>query len=360
MRILVVSHAATVASNQEPYAALLRRGADVQVVVPGRWRHELGGGLRPAELHPELRGRVHHARVLWPGSIQRHVHATPPSRWLRRFRPEVVLVDEEHFSVPAAQWVRAARRRGIPAAVNAWENLDRPLPWPARVLRHHTLRRAGVFARTPAAATRARAWGARGPIVLVPPAVPVPPELARPGGAPFTVGFAGRLVEAKGLRDLVAAVARLSGDVRLLVVGDGPLRDELRAHPTVELRVGVGHDEMAGCYAEMDVLVLPSRTTPTWAEQMGRVLLEAMAAGTPVIGSSSGEIPWVLEQARGGETFDEGDVDALVDHLTSVRAEPDRWRTLGEQGRRDVAVRFSPDASAAAFLELADALGAGQ
>ena len=358
MRILVVSHASTVAVNQEPYAALLDLDVDVDVIVPDRWRHEMERSPRESEVHPQLEGRVHRTHLARRGSIQRHVHLTPPRRWLRRFRPDVVLVDEEHFSVPAAQWVRAANRERVPIAVGAAENLDRPLPWPARVLRHFTLRHAdGVIARTPAAADVARRWGARGVVHLVPLTVRLPDHPGpRPADRTFTVGFAGRLVEAKGIQDLLAAVDRLPTPVRLLVAGDGPLRGEVQANPRAELRLALPHDRMPAFYEETDVVVLPSRTTPTWSEQVGRVLLEAMASARPVIASASGEMPWVLDAARGGVTFPEGDVAALAELLADVRSDPERWQALGEQGRRDVAERFTPDAAARELVELATQL----
>ena len=355
MRILAVSHPSAVAVNQEPYAALLAMGADINVIAPHLWRHELESAPRPSEVHPQLEGRVHLSRVAWPGAIQRHVHLSRPSGWIRRFRPDVVLVDEEHFSVPAAQWVRAANRQRVPVAVSALENLDRPLPWPARVLRHFTLRHAdGVFARTPTAARLARRWGAHAAVRIVPLTVAVPPHVGpRPPGRPFTVGFAGRLVEAKGVPDLLAAVHRLPDPKRLLVAGDGPLREQVACHAYSVMRHALAHDEMPEFYEETDVLVLPSRTTRTWTEQVGRVLLEAMASGRPVIASDSGEMPWVLSEARGGMTFPEGDVDTLANLLVDVRTDPARWRAMGERGRRDVSEKFTPEAAARELLELA-------
>jgi glycosyltransferase involved in cell wall biosynthesis len=81
-----------------------------------------------------------------------------------------------------------------------------------------------------------------------------------------------------------------------------------------------------------DVLVLPSRSTPSWVEQFGRVLVEAMACGVPVIGSSSGEIPHVIGDA--GLVFPEGDVEALRGQLAMLAASPEERRRLGELGRQ--------------------------
>jgi len=88
------------------------------------------------------------------------------------------------------------------------------------------------------------------------------------------------------------------------------------------------------------------------------VLLEAMAAGRPVIASDSGEMPWVLSEARGGMTFPEGDVGTLANLLVDVRADPARWRAMGERGRRDVAEKFTPEAAARELLELASEMQA--
>jgi glycosyltransferase involved in cell wall biosynthesis len=71
---------------------------------------------------------------------------------------------------------------------------------------------------------------------------------------------------------------------------------------------------------EMDVLVLPSRTGQYWKEQFGRVLIEAMACGVPVIGSDSGGIPAVIGEA--GLIFPEADVAGLRDALLKLRNDP--------------------------------------
>jgi glycosyltransferase involved in cell wall biosynthesis len=71
---------------------------------------------------------------------------------------------------------------------------------------------------------------------------------------------------------------------------------------------------------EMDVLVLPSRTGQYWKEQFGRVLVEAMACGVPVIGSSSGAIPAVIGEA--GLVVPEGDIQGFRDALLKLRIDP--------------------------------------
>lgn len=358
-RLLVVSHPCVVPENQSVYLALLELGWDPVIIVPSRWRHEYRDGLFAPRALAGLEGRLVPMRILLPGRPQRHVYVCRPSRILAKLAPEIVFLEQEPFSVPALQWGRAASQAGIPFGVQADENLDRPFPLPARLIRRWTLRRARfVAARSPTAAELVVSWGTAGRVGVVPHAVPAwnssPTEDT--GGRPFTVGFAGRLVPEKGVRDLLEAARQLDGPVRLLVVGDGPLRGELASSGdsrlTVDVCTGVGHDRMPGMYAEMDVLVLPSRTTERWAEQFGRVLVEALSCGVPVVGSSSGEIPWVVESTRGGVVVREGAVDQLAAAIDALRADPVRRSRLAAAGREAVDRLFSTEAAARALLEV--------
>lgn len=346
-RLLVVSHACVVPANQTVFAFLVGQGWKLDLVVPDRWIHEYAAGTIPAIKLPELDARFHSWPVALRGKPQRHFYLASCASLLRKVRPGVVLLEEESFSIPAFQWGMACWRRGIPFGVQAAENLDRPLPLPARLCRNWTLRHATfVAARSPTAKKLAEQWGARGNVVVVPHAVPAWPEGSpqRKAGV-FTIGFAGRLVEEKGLFDLLAAANRMCGPIRVLLAGNGPLKARLeelaRENVTVEVANDFKHEDMARAFRAMDVLVLPSRTTPTWVEQFGRVLVEALWCGVPVVGSSSGEIPWVIHATGGGVVFREGDIDALSAALEDLRGNPEKGAQMAAIGRQAVERLFS-------------------
>jgi len=110
----------------------------------------------------------------------------------------------------------------------------------------------------------------------------------------------GRLVWEKGHYDVIRALALLDGDVRLVIVGAGRERARLLRYASdlgvggrVEIRA-VPYDEMPSIFAGASCVVLASLPLPTWEEQFGMVLAEALAAGAPVVASSSGAIPEVL------------------------------------------------------------------
>lgn len=340
-----MSHAAVVASNQGVWAALARRGHDVTIVMPARWSNEYA---RDVDEHvaPELAGRVVRLPVLGRGRPQRHAYVASASRVLARTRPDVVVVEEEPFSVAARQWIGPCTRRGVPCFVQLAETIDRQLPALAARSSRRVLREAsGVLARSATAARLAAAWGARGRIEVVPHSVA--PAAARPvpPGPPVAL-FVGRLVEAKGLADLLAAIERLGGAVSLLVAGDGPLRDAAARAEHVRFLGPVPHDEVGALYAQAHVTCVPSRTTPTWAEQFGRVVLESLVRGVPVLASDSGELPWLLGATDGGVIVPEGDVTALAEALGRLGADGAMAAALGARGREGVLARFTDDAVA--------------
>jgi glycosyltransferase involved in cell wall biosynthesis len=169
----------------------------------------------------------------------------------------------------------------------------------------------------------------------------------------FVVGYAGRLVPEKGLDVLIDAAAAVDG-AAVRLVGNGPLRAELetRARKSglmLEVDSHVRHEDMAAAYTTFDVLVLPSRTTARWAEQFGRVLVEALWCGVPIVGSDSGEIPWVIGSTGGGIVVPEGDVRALRDALVRLRDSPSLRRDLAEHGRVRAEEQFSVTAVAGAL-----------
>ncbi len=369
-RLLVVSHPAVVAVNQEVYRELSRRGWEVTIVLPARWRSEYSGQPMAPQALEGMEPALRPTRVALRGRPQRHLYLTRCAGACSRIGPDVAFLEAEPYSLAASQWSFALGRRGVPFGVQCYENIDRPLPAPVRALRSRVLRRAAfVAARSDSAACLVRSWGARGEVGFAPPAVP-PWETSAGAGqgedhagssageerraagvhdagrnGTFTIGYAGRLVQSKGLDDLLGAVRRLVAPVELLLIGDGEQRPALQSQPIPGSRVrvlsGLSHERMADGYAQLDVLVLPSRTTATWKEQFGRVIVEALWCGVPVVGSDSGEIPWLIGLTGGGLVFAEGDVEGLAAQLETLRESPRLREDLARRGREAVEQLFT-------------------
>lgn len=351
MRVLYVSKALHVAA----YRAKVRDLADhvdVHAVMPERW------GAAPRE--PGDEDRVERVPAVLHGHNHLHLYRAP-GRPVDAFRPDLVHIDEEPYSAVTAQYIRTCARRAVPCVFFAWQNIDKRLPVPFGALRRYVFQHArGAIAGTEEAADVLRSRGWRGPAAVI-PQFGVDARRFRPDeraartlrgvmGAQdgeTVVGFAGRLVEEKGVADLFEAVAQVEG-VRLAIAGDGPQREALRERARRDDLAGRVHflgavpsTRMAACLCGFDVLALPSRTTPSWKEQFGRVLVEAMACGVAVVGSDSGEIPRVTGAA--GVIVPEGNVESLRDALRALHERPD-WRAgLGERGRQRVLDGFTSE-----------------
>jgi glycosyltransferase involved in cell wall biosynthesis len=143
------------------------------------------------------------------------------------------------------------------------------------------------------------------------------------------VGSVGWLTDVKGHEYLIEAVAKLKPDfpsLHLVIIGSGDRHDALLHQSELAgLRDAVhllGHrDDIEACLAGMDLFVLPSLN-----EGMGRALIEAMAAGLPVIASRVGGIPAVISHERTGLLVPPGDADALAEALRRLLDRPE-WAT---------------------------------
>ena len=146
----------------------------------------------------------------------------------------------------------------------------------------------------------------------------------------FVIGYVGRLLQMKGIDTLLEALARLvnraTHPYKLLIVGQGEDRldfekkaETLGISEQIVWIDAVPPEDVAAYINCMDTLVLPSLTTSGWVEFFGRVLIEGMACEVPVIGSDSGEIPNVINDA--GLVFPEADADALAERIYQIASD---------------------------------------
>jgi len=365
MRVLVVSHT-YVTPWYRAKLQLLGAYPDVElhVLVPPSWRGLLGESRAAAASDASYRLWV---RPIWGrGHVRRYCFApgVVPGL-LRQLRPDLVYVEAEADSLVLWQFARHRRRFGYRLAFFGWENLPRPgprhaHPWPQWAMQHllhrlaaWTLRRvdAAVWGNTEGAGLLRESYGLAREVPVLPQMgvdtalyAPEDPLAARralglPPAMPL-IGYVGRLVRAKGIMTLLAAAEGWlqTGQAALLLVGGGPLESDIvewvrenRLSHAVHLLPAVPPQEIPRILPALDVLVLPSESTPTWKEQFGRVLVEAMACGVPVVGSNAGAIPEVIADA--GLVFSAGEADALRDALGRLLSDAELRQQLIQRGR---------------------------
>lgn len=365
VRVLLISHTCQSRTEGQPKAEQLARFEDLElrVLVPDRWKHY--GKWRAPDVPPGNGREAGYAyqvsRVRWPwaGPAQFYLHYYPDlAATLEEFRPDVIDLWEEPWALVSAHACRLRNRLlpGTRVISETEQNIDKRLPPPFEQLRRYTLRNADfAVCRSAEAMEVLRNKGFTGPAEVVPNGVDA--ELFRPMDRVacrralqlddgFWAGYVGRLVEQKGLTDLVDALPRCPPDVRVLFVGAGPLRPDLEARARqlgvadrVRMMEGRPLADLPQVMNALDVFVLPSRTTPSWKEQFGRVIIEANACGVPVIGTRSGAISDVIGEA--GIVVPERSPDALADALMQLREDLGRAGKMGERGRWQVETLYT-------------------
>lgn len=359
MKVLLISHTCQSRTEGQPRAQALGQipGLDLMLLTPDRWMHygKWRGAHKPLE--PSFRFAQSRIALPWLGPIQNYAHFYPAlGAILQRFGPDIIDLWEEPWGAVSAQaaWLRDRLLPNAKIVSETEQNIFKSLPPPFESLRSYTLSRADcVVARSSEAAGVARRKGYQGPLEVVPNAVDA--ELFRPldreacrrelGLRAFTVGYVGRLVEEKGLEDLLEALALCPG-VSLLFVGEGDFKPRLEERvralnlgERVRFEPARPLPELPAVMNAIDALALPSRTTDSWKEQFGRVLIEAGACATPVIGSDSGAIPDVVGQ--GGLIVPERNPQALAQAMHKLSSDANLCRAMGQAGRAQAESRYT-------------------
>lgn len=358
MRVLMLSKACIVGIYQRKLEYIAEQGIDLLTLVPPSWKDERGEQVLERVYTNGY--RLQETPIAFNGNF--HTHFYPRLQdYIAEFDPDIVHIDEEPYNLATWQALLFARLARTKTLFFSWQNIKRNYPPPFSLGEKWVLNSVDyALVGTDSAGEVWREKGYTGAMRTIPQFgtdhqlfKPQPKDMNRP----FTIGYIGRLVEEKGVHHLLEASSSLEGDWHLRLVGSGPLRDDLEAL-SHELGIAeritwidwIASTEMPDQYARIDALALPSLTRPNWKEQFGRVLIEAMSSGLPVIGSDSGAIPGVI--GNGGLVFPEGDVDMLAKHLHDLQNKADLRQILGKAGRQRVLDHFTHEGIARSTVEV--------
>jgi glycosyltransferase involved in cell wall biosynthesis len=178
---------------------------------------------------------------------------------------------------------------------------------------------------------------------------PAPPMGKGDGGYAL---FVGRLAEQKGIAVLLKAWERLHGKLPLKIVGDGPMSIEVRAATRSNLGIEwlgrVSHDRTLKLMQAATVLIFPS----TWYEVFPMTIVEAFAAGLPVIASDLGAMSSSVQHGRTGLHFRPGDAASLASQVEWVTLHPAEWRRMRQNAREEFDAKYTAKKSYHALIHI--------
>jgi glycosyltransferase involved in cell wall biosynthesis len=357
-RLLTIGHSYGIALNRRLADAMARVGADrwdVTAVAP-EW---LAGDLRPVpfEPNPDEANRTAVVKMRFTEQLHLMIYNHKLRDLFRSEKWDLAHIWQEPYVVSGGQ---AAWLAGdVPVVFYSFQNLMKHYPPPFNWLENWCVRRsagwiaAGETIRRTLIQRKGYAERNHCTISLGTDATVFKPDqdhrrltratLGFTMNGPPIIGYLGRFVPEKGFGILLPALEALKTPWRALFVGSGSMEQELRSWgarfgDNVRIVTGVKHDHVPTYLNAMDLLVAPSQTTKKWREQFGRMLVEGFACGLPVIGSDSGEIPFVIGEA--GKVVAEKDVAGWTHQIGELLESPNLREELSKRGRERVLQEF--------------------
>jgi glycosyltransferase involved in cell wall biosynthesis len=373
LRVLRVSHSAVASAYRERERALVSKfPVEILLIMPEHW--PLLGAQDNYDVPEPF--KFERIGILGAGSVPLHVLYPPPIiRALRDFKPHIVDIHEEPYSAAGFECSWLASQLAPEAACvfytaqNIRKRYPPPFSWTERFVYRHC---KGAYPCSSGALETLRQKGFSKTASVIP--LGIDPTLFRSrqlmegeraergrqlGIAGFVVGFFGRVEQYKGIVFLLEAMAKVgdSFDWTLMVVGNGQFQskaEQICRHLKIEDRIrwlgARPGSEMPLLLSLCDVIVTPSLTTKTWKEQFGRVVVEAMACGVPVITSDSGSLPDLTKGA--GLIVPEGDALAIADKLMTLYRDQDLRADLSTRGMKLVTSEYTWDSVAQQMFDL--------
>jgi glycosyltransferase involved in cell wall biosynthesis len=328
MRVFFSWHSLVEPEYRKYLKELSASGCQVKGVCPKQWT-ECGEAKSVKEAVNDQGYELFALKTFLTGHIRSfgYLEHNFLKQLLSGYKPEVIHIFEEPYSISCYQLLSIAKQLNPrpKIIIESFENIFCKHPFPFSAIETHNLKIADALISVPKEGMELwRKKGFLGQVFNLPVGIDDKVFFRKESAKNDAVRFCyvGRIVEEKGIKDLLASFSELSlryKNIELYIAGSGALKNELSSKNTnnkIKFTDPINNSELPEFYSSMDILVLPSLTTKNWKEQFGRVLIEAMSCGLAVIGSSSGEIPNVIGDS--GIIFDEGNNKSLYTAMETL------------------------------------------
>lgn len=372
MNLLVVSHACVTSVNLRFFAEIQREtGWRVSIMGPSNWIDDYGTE-RSLSASQGFKGDTFSFPVWLSGNIPLHVYKSTTIPLLKSLKPDAVYVHNEPYAASTAQIILAIKASGLATTFGFYsaQNIEKryppPFSWTEKWV-YRTSSFAFPCSETVRETLRSKGYSGKAPLMPL----GIDPDLydnhedpsigsSLKSSGEILFGYVGRITREKGLGTLMKSLTSIPNELswRLALVGDGPQVFELKRLTKdlgIEDRVTwvgyVPHTDAPKYMSTFDALVLPSETQSNWKEQFGRVIVEALSCGTPVVGTDSGEIPHLIRRTGGGIVVKERNPRDLAEGLVKIATDSELRLRLATEGSQYVRSHFTHSYLAKKFAE---------
>jgi len=359
LKVLFVSHSSVVEYHQQKLCVMAEKfGVKVILVTPPYWP-EGGTDVRVFTGNNNITYETGKAVIIKKRFVHFYLNV---SGMIRKHDPDIVYIEEEPFVPACMQFMKAAKKLGKKAVFFTWENINRKYNPVYNSIEKYCLQNAhAAVAGNNEAMEILRLKGMKVPVEVIPQyglnMADFKPCIGFGTGIKEIV-YIGRITPEKGIDTLLRAAANVP-DINVNLIGTGSaeytkqmqqLAFELKITDRVKFHGHMNRQALNEFLPKMQVLVLPSVTTPGWKEQFGRVLIEAFASKIAVIGSSSGEIPFVISDT--GLVFKEGNAQDLAGAINKIKNDKFIFEKLTALGYKRVAENYTNEIIAEKIVKL--------
>lgn len=376
MKVTVVSHTYVTAMNQSKVQALTKYFSAVHLIAPTVVKDTLreirfnlmDGAQFSSSVVPSYFDFHNSTRIYHPQQLQQALTENPSDLWL---------VEQEPYSLSTLQILLLKKKLKAKVMLYSFQNIFKNYPIPFRWVEKKCLQLSdGLVVGSESARDVWIQKGYSKDKIHILPQVGVDLDFFEPRNAQearknlsipdlWTFGFAGRLVEEKGVQVLLQAMSVLKKyNFQILIVGRGPYEESLRKiceknglSSRVHFIGAPTHEQMPKFLQAMDVLVLPSLTRPHWREQFGHVLIEAMSCERPCLGSDYDPINKIIKEC--GFIFTEGDSYSLAEKMLILMNNRIATQELGLKAREIVRQNYTNECIAKNLFNISKDLISG-
>ncbi|MCK4667248.1 glycosyltransferase family 4 protein [Candidatus Dependentiae bacterium] len=346
LKVLFIKHDGVLRVNRR-YLEIIseKRDWEVHLISPESW---CAPSFKKRYLFEDSNDKIIKHPI--PASFVRHpiffkYKSSSIKRLSKEINPDVVFISNDPYAITSYQGIKYNKDKKI--IIYGVQNIHKFIPFPFSSIYRHNLKYCNYFLGCNKETLKInQAWGFKGPIDYLPIGIDRNSFKRKNNNllsSPPNIGFFGRIEEIKGIKYLVKALNKLNRSIKFIIVGEGSLKGWILKNLTnkkvqLEIKSFIPHVEIYKEYLKLDLLIVPSITIWRWKEQFGRVLVESMASGVPVIGTDSGAIPDVLGDA--GLIVKERSAEAIANAIKILLNNEEKRLELIENGIKRVEKYF--------------------